>query len=272
MKYNIKRFKSLAIALKELEPFIVNGKHLQTGRPFTNFDGMLSREVLANWLICVVANQAHGDEARMTFTSDPLGGDGVILDTATDETWPMEHVMVPYRPDSEPVETSKTIMDAIDAKNNKGGTAYASGKTLVVFLNNNGGVWYPNRIAKALPADLSFGTVWAVAFQSVEDGNTAPASPISVSRAVTHRHGSWKSPATSRRGGSSAFNSPLWRYKTPSTDAAALRIAAAPVQSAAIPLSRADSCKRPASRVQSSGAAEIDGFKFVIGTRLAFHQ
>jgi hypothetical protein len=170
MKYAIKRFKSLACAPKELQPFITNGKHLQTGRPFTNFGGMLSREVLANWLICVVANEAHRDEARMTFTSDPLGGDGIILDTATDETWPMEHVMVPYRTDSEPVETSAAIMDAVDAKSNKGGAAYASGKTLVVFLNNNGGVWYPNRIAKALPANLAFGAVWAVAFQNVEDG------------------------------------------------------------------------------------------------------
>jgi len=170
MKYEIKRFKSLAIALKELEPFIRNGKHLQTGRPFANFGGMLSREVLANWLICVVANEAHGDDARMTFTSDPLGGDGIILDTTTEETWPMEHVMVPYQPDGDPVDVGATIMKAVDAKNNKGGVAYASGKTLVVFLNCKGEEWYPNHIAKALPVNLTFGTVWAVGFQGVEDG------------------------------------------------------------------------------------------------------
>src|SRR6476660_6894011 len=34
MKYRVTRFKSLAIALKEIEPFIRNGEHLQTGKPF----------------------------------------------------------------------------------------------------------------------------------------------------------------------------------------------------------------------------------------------
>jgi hypothetical protein len=34
MKHPVKKFKSLAVALKELEPFIRNGAHLQTGKPF----------------------------------------------------------------------------------------------------------------------------------------------------------------------------------------------------------------------------------------------
>jgi hypothetical protein len=34
MKYNVKQFKSLKIALKELEPYIRNGQHLETGKPF----------------------------------------------------------------------------------------------------------------------------------------------------------------------------------------------------------------------------------------------
>jgi hypothetical protein len=53
MKYPAARFKSLAMALKELEPFIRNGEHLQTGKPFEKFGGMRSREILANWLLCV---------------------------------------------------------------------------------------------------------------------------------------------------------------------------------------------------------------------------
>ena len=56
MKYRVARFQSLAVALKELEPFIRNGKHLQIGKPFKKFGGMLSREVLANWLLCVAIN------------------------------------------------------------------------------------------------------------------------------------------------------------------------------------------------------------------------
>jgi hypothetical protein len=33
MKYPVRRFKSLGLALKELEPFVRNGAHLQTGNP-----------------------------------------------------------------------------------------------------------------------------------------------------------------------------------------------------------------------------------------------
>jgi hypothetical protein len=87
----------MAIALKEMEPYIRNGQHLQTGKPFKNFSDMRSREVLANWLICAVQNAEHGTE-RFTFTSDPVGGDGVFCDTETGETWPSEHVMVPHLP------------------------------------------------------------------------------------------------------------------------------------------------------------------------------
>src|SRR6266702_3988074 len=97
MKYPVTRFKSLAIALKELEPFIRNGEHLQTGKPFKRFGGMRSRELLANWLMCVAINATVKAE-RLTFTSDPTGGDGIIHDTTTDETWATEHVLIPNRP------------------------------------------------------------------------------------------------------------------------------------------------------------------------------
>jgi hypothetical protein len=62
MKYPVKRFKDPAVALKELEPFVRNGEHLQTGKPFDNFGGMRSREILANWLVCVSANAATDGE------------------------------------------------------------------------------------------------------------------------------------------------------------------------------------------------------------------
>jgi mono/diheme cytochrome c family protein len=44
MKYPARRFKSLALALKEIEPHVRDGKHLQTGKPFGNFADMRSRE------------------------------------------------------------------------------------------------------------------------------------------------------------------------------------------------------------------------------------
>jgi hypothetical protein len=50
MKYPVKLFKSLAIALKEIAPFL-NARHVRSGAPFDNFGDMRPREVLANWLI-----------------------------------------------------------------------------------------------------------------------------------------------------------------------------------------------------------------------------
>ena len=92
MKYPMTRFKSLKMALKELEPFIRNGRHLATGRPFKQFGGMLSREVLANWLLCVVINFTTQETEQVTFSSDPIGGDGIIHHDASGFAVPTEHV------------------------------------------------------------------------------------------------------------------------------------------------------------------------------------
>ena len=137
MKYPITRFKSLKVALKELEPFVRDGRHLQNGRPFDRMGGMLSREVLANWLLCAASN-SEGEAEQMTFTSVPVGGDGIIHNTKTNETWPTEHVMVPMTPGEGNVDVEARILAAIDGKQKKGGAAYASGKTLVVVVNAGG--------------------------------------------------------------------------------------------------------------------------------------
>jgi hypothetical protein len=169
MKYPVKRFKSLKVALKELERFIRNGAHLQSGRPFKRFGGMRSREVLANWLICVVFDAEAGSE-RFTFTSDPVGGDGIIHDGKTKETWPTEHVMVPQARAGESIDVEASILKAIKGKQKKGMAAYASGKTLVVFSNAGGGArWFPNKVAKRLPA-TDFAAIWVVGLHLVEDG------------------------------------------------------------------------------------------------------
>lgn len=163
--YKVRRFKSLAVGLKELEPFIRSGEHLQSGRPFPQLHGMRSREALANWLICATADFEYGSE-RMSFTSDETGGDGIIHDSHTQITWRTEHVMV-RRPlsaeeteNAKPVETQ--ILEAVAMKQEKGGLAYASGKQLIVFLDSGGGEWYPNRVARQLPRPLLFEDVWVV--------------------------------------------------------------------------------------------------------------
>ncbi len=169
MKHAVKKFKSLTVALKELEPFIRDGAHLQTGKPFKKLGDMRSREVLANWLICVVNNAEAGGE-RLTFTSDPTGGDGIIYDSETKNTWQTEHVMVPRAPEATKPDIQALIIDAIKLKQEKGGAAYASGKTLVVFLEAGGEVeWFPNRVAKALPKN-DFADVWVIGLQRVEEG------------------------------------------------------------------------------------------------------
>jgi hypothetical protein len=163
--YNVRRFKSLAVGLKELEPFIRSGEHLQSGRPFKQLQEMRSREALANWLICAAANFAHGSE-RVSFTSDPTGGDGVIHDSLTQTTWMTEHVMVRRPLSAEETETAKPvetqILEAVAMKQAKGDLAYASGKQLVVFLDCGGGEWYPNKCARQLSRPLLFDDVWVV--------------------------------------------------------------------------------------------------------------
>jgi len=171
MKHSVTKFKSLEIALKELEPFIKDGAHLQSGKSFAKFGDMRSRELLANWLISASLNFEY-KTIQYSFTSDPDGGDGTIVDLETNQAWITEHVMVP-QPQNE-VERNKDIhsriLDAIDLKRNKGGEAYASNKTLIVFLDSGQGLWTPNQIAKQLPSPLYFEDVWVVALQEAIEG------------------------------------------------------------------------------------------------------
>ena len=169
MRYQTKRFKSMAIALRELEPFIKSGAHLETGKAFKNFGDLRPRELVANWLICAAVNAEESEIERMEFHTDPTGGDGVLVDTKTNETWPTEHVLVPMHRSSTVADIEASILKAIEEKQKKGGAAYASGKTLVVFLNSGGGEWKPNRVARKLPAH-DFGAVWVVGLCTAEDG------------------------------------------------------------------------------------------------------
>jgi hypothetical protein len=166
MKYKTRRFKDLPVALKEIEPFIRMGWHLESGKPFENFGDMRSREILANWLVCVVVNEMT--IGNLTICSDPIGGDGIICDLMTGETWPTEHVMVSSHQRG---EAKDLILEAIEKKRRKGGAAYAAGKTLVVLLNTSSGMWSPNEVARALPNPLHFASVWVVGLEGVIDGD-----------------------------------------------------------------------------------------------------
>jgi len=169
MRYEVTGFKSLALALKELEPFIRNGKHLQTGKEITNFGRPRSRELLGNWLICVTVNWTYEQPERFQMFSDPTGGDGIIRDGETEATWRMEHVIVPQAREGKKENLDSRVLAAVADKQNKGGPAYASGKTLVVFVNAGEGIWSPNKIARNLPK-LDFDDVWVFGLQHAVDG------------------------------------------------------------------------------------------------------
>ena len=168
MKYPVTRFKTLEIALNEIAPFVRNGEHLQTGKRFKRFGGMLSREMLANWLICVTINAI--DAKKLTFCSDPVGGDGIIYDLDAHESWPSEHVLVPKLRHGQTGDAEALIIKQIKLKISKGGAAYARGKTLIVFLNAGAGLWHPNKVARQLPNPLHFAAVWVVGLSQVEEG------------------------------------------------------------------------------------------------------
>lgn len=167
--HRVTKFKSLQIALKELESFVRNGWHLQNGKPFAKFGDMRSREAWANWLTCAAVNSIAGPE-RLTFTSDPVGGDGIIVDQLTDETWPTEHVMVSRFDAGPPIED--LVLERIELKRTKGGEAYAKGKTLIVFLDVAGEPWNPTITARRLPAPLLFDAVWVVGLERAADTYT----------------------------------------------------------------------------------------------------
>jgi len=169
MKYKVTEFKSLKVALKELEQFIRDGAHVLRGKPLRRFGGSRPRELLANWLLAAVANASTNTE-DYTFTSDPIGGDGIIYNLKEQKDWPTEHVIVPPAGAGETVTVEERIRDQVKKKQDKGGEQYARGKTLIVlneFGNNER--WHPNKAAKLLP-DTSFQEIWAVGLYSVNDG------------------------------------------------------------------------------------------------------
>jgi hypothetical protein len=164
MKYKVTNFKSPEVALKQLEPFVRDGRHLYTGKPFDRFGNLRSRELLANWLVCAVLN-ADRPSKPFTFTSDPQDGDGIIYDRGSGIGWPTEHVMVPKAALGERRDITALIVDAVAAKQAKG-EAYARGRVLVVFLDAGLGEWFPNRVARRLPR-VDFKGVWVVGLHGV---------------------------------------------------------------------------------------------------------
>ena len=71
MKIRVTKFKSLKVALKELQRFISDAAPLLRGKPLERFGHARPRELLGNWLLAAVANAETGS-VDYTFTSDPM--------------------------------------------------------------------------------------------------------------------------------------------------------------------------------------------------------
>jgi hypothetical protein len=103
-----------------------NGEMIALAKKLRRRSRKGGRRSLRSIAVCAAINSEESAGERMEFHSDPTGGDGIIVDTRTNETWPTEHVLVPMpRSDAVPdIETS--IANAVDDKQQKGGAAYAS--------------------------------------------------------------------------------------------------------------------------------------------------
>lgn len=160
-RYRLTRIRDLRIALKDLEPRVKDPRFLRVGRVFTNFN-LRPREVLANWLLCVVGNYQNGNE-DLTFSDDPTGGDGIILNQADGRYMATEHVFIPPPQPNSTDGVEDLIVQKIEHKMRKG-VAYARGKHLIVF-SEAVGLWYPNRVARRIAGQHEFASVWVVALE-----------------------------------------------------------------------------------------------------------
>jgi hypothetical protein len=168
MKYAVKQPTNLRDAITELGPYIRDD---ELGYRFECYDGLLLREALGNWLLCAVLNDRNPDPDRYTFTTEPRdgpGADGAILDRTAALAMAAEHVMVAKRPDGQRPEESaeQLVLAAIEKKVAKGGSAYASGKVLVVYLDADVAGYSPRELRALLPVDFPFEGVWLVVPQA----------------------------------------------------------------------------------------------------------
>ncbi len=165
MKEKVVGIRDFKILLKDLERYIRAPDFLRKGRVFPNF-ALRPREVLANWLLCAVANFEHRRD-KYTFTTDPTGGDGIICSREGEHLVLTEHDFVPEPKAGNSESVEDQVVRAIEHKKKKG-AAYAKGKHLVVF-SEAVGRWYPNRVAKRIADSHGFSSVWVVHLEKGDD-------------------------------------------------------------------------------------------------------
>ena len=155
--------------LDDIIRIIKNPEVLYVGRELSNFH-LRPREILVNWLICVVGN-SEGDAGDWTFAEDPMGGDGLLVDRSTDKAWPTEHVFIRAPEPSNDDSAENLMVKAVEHKQ-KNGPAYATGKYLVIFADGItdgiNGRWLPDKVSERIDRQHKFKSVWAVGLEREE--------------------------------------------------------------------------------------------------------
>jgi hypothetical protein len=161
MKFDVKQFRSMELALSQILPRIT-AQELKTGKPVAQFGNLRPREILANWLFCAALNSRSGVEGvDLSFTTDPHDGDGIIYDQNNHSARHTEHVYVPPQDADQTSSVEELVAAAVALKVQKG-PPYAKGKTLLVFVDAGGDrVWYSNKAARLVPKN-DFVEVWAI--------------------------------------------------------------------------------------------------------------
>lgn len=177
-----------------MERLIKDPRFLRVGRVFTNFP-LRPREVLANWLLCVVGNHENGND-DLTFSDDPTGGDGIILNRKNGRFMLTEHVFVPPPRATSTETVEDLIIQQIQHKMKKG-APYARGKHLVVFSEAIGW-WYPNKVGRRIEGSHDFASVWVVGLergdeagflywvsQPLSEGHDSPSWKVAIEATFT---------------------------------------------------------------------------------------
>jgi hypothetical protein len=158
------QIKDLGIILKDFEPMVKKPRFLRTGRRIPNFN-LLPREAWANWLLCVVLRDFFGRD--ITF-AEAETADGLIHDRDTGVWFLTEHVSALKTPGPHSELTGEErVLYAIQHKINYG-EEYARNKRLVVFIEDTG-LWYPNRVGKAIRNKHNFDAVYVIGIESNDD-------------------------------------------------------------------------------------------------------
>ena len=167
MRHKVTTIRDLKSVLNDIVPSIKDPRYLYSDREVRNFR-LRPREILANWLICSVKNHEVGPDT-WTFSTDPPGGDGLIVKRSTRIGWPTEHIFIPTLKSSQNESVEDLMIKAVEHKH-QNGEAYAKGKQLVIFADVSREKWFPNQVCRKIKGQHSFDSVWAVGLEQT-DGN-----------------------------------------------------------------------------------------------------